>query len=46
MKKFIPIAKPYISKSDIKLGIEAFSNGWNKNHSLYVNKFENNLKKK
>ncbi len=46
MKKFIPIAKPCILKSDIKLGLKALSNGWNKNHSFYIKKFENDFKKK
>ena len=46
MTKFIPIAKPYIAKQDIKLGLEALTNGWNEKHSFYVKKFEKNFKKK
>lgn len=45
MSKFIPIAKPEILKSDIKLASKALSDGWNKKHSYYVNKFEDNFKK-
>ena len=46
MSKFIPIAKPEILKSDIKLASKALRDGWNKKHSYYVNKFEDNFKKK
>ena len=46
MKKFIPIAKPQIFKSDINLATEAIKKGWNKKHVYYVNKFERSFKEK
>ena len=46
MNKLIPIAKPQILKSDIKLSTQAIKRGWNEKHLYYVNKFENDFKKK
>ncbi len=46
MTKLIPIAKPEILKSDIKLASKALKDGWNKKHTYYINKFEDNFKKK
>ena len=46
MTKLIPIAKPEILKSDIKLAYKALKDGWNKKHTYYINKFEDNFKKK
>ena len=44
MNKLIPIAKPQILKSDIKLSTQAIKRGWNEKHLYYVNKFENDFK--
>ena len=46
MNKLIPIAKPQILKSDIKLSTQAIKRGWNEKHLYYVNKFENDFKSK
>ena len=46
MAKFIPLTKPQILNTDVKLGYEALKKGWNTNHDFYIKKFENNFKKK
>ena len=38
MTKLIPIAKPEILKSDIKLASKALKDGWNKKHTQFIKK--------